>query len=195
MTSAENAKSAQIVDEKAQSIVRFTFPAVFAVFAIFAQVSRARLEGAALTPQTFASLWTQAKQGQAPDDPELARVQKYMLMHDDLHALFDAFERDPATPPVRGGENLMLHIIMDATIEKALEWDQPPGIRKMLQGMLDGALDPAVAFHVLSNAMQDEFLDAAAKGNAMNPSDFMIRASQYATREFAARRGEQEKAD
>ena len=143
-----------------------------------------------MTPQTFASLWTSAKQGKTPDDPELARVQKYMLMHDDMHELFDAFERDPSTPPVRDGENLMLHIVMDSATEKALEWDQPPGIRKMLQGMLDGALDPAVAFHVLSNAMQHEYLDAAAKDREMDQSDFMIRASQYAQQAFAAKQKE-----
>jgi hypothetical protein len=140
-----------------------------------------------VTPQTFASLWTQAKRQEAPDDPELARIQKYMVMHDDMHALFDDFERDPSQPPVRDGENLMLHILMDATTEKALEWDQPPGIRKMLQEMLDGAIDPAVAFHALSRAMQDEYLDAAAKGDDMNQSDFMIRASQYAKQAFAER--------
>jgi hypothetical protein len=148
-----------------------------------------------VTPQTFASLWTQAKRGQAPDDPELARVQKYMLMHDDMHALFDAFERDPANPPLRDGENLMLHIVMDSATEKALEWDQPPGIRMMLQGMLDGALDPAVAFHVLSQAMLHEYLAAAAKAQDMDPSDFMIRASQYAQRAFADYRNGQRKAD
>ena len=148
-----------------------------------------------MTPQIFASLWTSAKKQETPDDPELARIQKYMVMHDDMHELFDAFARDPTRPPVRGGENLMLHIVMDSATEKALEWDQPPGIRKMLQGMLDGALDPAVAFHVLSNAMQHEFLAAAAKGHDMDQSDFMIRASQYARQAFVDKRNEQRDAD
>jgi hypothetical protein len=93
-----------------------------------------------VTPQIFASLWTQAKRQETPDDAELARIQKYMVMHDDMHAHFERFAQDPSQPPIRDGENLMLHIIMDATIEKALEWDQPPGIRKMLQGMLDGVM-------------------------------------------------------
>ena len=148
-----------------------------------------------MTPQIFASLWTRAKRQETPDDPELARIQKYMVMHDDMHELFERFEADPTQPPIRDGENLMLHIIMDAAIEKALEWDQPPGIRKMLQGMLDGALDPAVAFHVLSQAMQHEFLAAAAKGMEMDQSDFMIRASQYANQAFADKRGELPKED
>ena len=148
-----------------------------------------------MTPQIFASLWTQAKRQETPDDAELARIQKYMVMHDDMHAHFERFAQDPSQPPIRDGENLMLHIIMDATIEKALEWDQPPGIRKMLQGMLDGAIDPAVAFHALSNAMQHEFLAAAAKGNEMDQSDFMIRASQYAKQAFAEKRDEQQKED
>ena len=143
-----------------------------------------------MTPQIFASLWTQAKRQETPEDPELARIQKYMLMHDDMHEQFDAFERDPARPPVRDGENLMLHIVMDSATEKALEWDQPPGIRKMLQGMLDGAIDPAVAFHALSNAMQHEFLAAAAKGQEMDQINFMVRAGQYAKQAFEAKQKE-----
>ena len=148
-----------------------------------------------MTPQIFASLWTKAKRQETPDDPELARIQKYMVMHDDMHEVFERFEQDQSQPPIKGGENLMLHIIMDSAIEKALEWDQPPGIRKMLQGMLDGALDPTVAFHVLSSAMQHEYLAAAAKGREMDQSDFMIRASQYAKQAFSEKQKEQPKED
>ncbi len=143
-----------------------------------------------MTPQIFASLWTSAKKQETPDDPELARIQKYMVMHEDMHEAFERFVADPSQPPIRGGENLMLHIIMDSTIEKALEWDQPPGIRKMLQGMLDVAVEPTVAFHVLSSAMQHEFLAAAAKGREMDQSDFMIRANEYAQQAFADKQKE-----
>jgi hypothetical protein len=48
---------------------------------------------------------------------------------------------------------------------------------------------------VLSQAMQHEFLAAAAKGKEMDQSDFMIRASQYANQAFADKRGEQPKED
>jgi hypothetical protein len=143
-----------------------------------------------VTPEIFASLWTKAKRRETPDDAELARLQKYMVMHDDMHEAWDRFEQDPSQPPLRDGENLMLHVIMDAATEKALEWDQPPGIRKMLQGLLDGAVEPTAAFHVLSQAMQHEFLAAAAKGNEMDQIDFMVRAKKYADQAFAERRGE-----
>jgi hypothetical protein len=43
--------------------------------------------------------------------------------------------------------------------------------------------------------MQHEFLAAAAKGNEMDQSDFMIRASQYAKQAFAEKRDEQQKED
>ena len=60
----------------------------------------------------------------------------------------------------------------------------------MLQGMLDGAIDPAVAFHALSNAMQHEFLAAAATGQEMDQINFMVRAGQYAKQAFEAKQKE-----
>ncbi len=133
-----------------------------------------------LTPQTFAALWTMAKRDEVPDDAEHARLQKFMKLHGDMHDAWEAFEQDPAEPPVRDGENLMLHILMDATVEKALEWGQPPGIREMMQGMLDRGVEPTAAFHVLSHAMQHEYLHAAAQGQPMDQDQFMARAERYA---------------
>jgi len=142
---------------------------------------------AELTPQIFISLWTSAKKQESPDDPDLARMQKYMMMHDDMHPHFELFEQDPSGPLMADGENLMLHIAMDAATEKALEQDQPEGVRHLMQGMLDGGLDSGVAFHVLSQSMMHEFLIAAEQGQEMEHGKWMLRAGQYAQQAFQQR--------
>lgn len=140
-----------------------------------------------LTPQIFASLWTLAKQQKTHDDADLARMQKFMMMHDDMHAHFEAIESDPAGSMVVDGENLMLHIVMDAATEKALEQGEPDGIRRLMQGMLDGGLDPGTAFHVLSQSMMHEFVIAAEQKQQMDHGKWLMRAGQYAQQAFAQR--------
>ena len=85
-----------------------------------------------LTPELFVSLWNLAKAQQTPDDADLARMQKYMVMHEDMHGHFDRLLEDPSSPMEVDGENLMLHIAMDASTERCLELGEPMGIREVM---------------------------------------------------------------
>lgn len=133
-----------------------------------------------LTPDLFISLWRMAKAQQTPDDDDLSRMQKFMIMHEDMHEHFDRFEADPSSPMVVDGENLMLHIAMDAAAERSLELGEPPGIRQVMQGMLDDGVEPDRAFHAVSQAMLHAFVLAAEQGQEFGPDDFLFRAQQYA---------------
>ena len=133
-----------------------------------------------LTREIFAEIWTAAKTGQRNADDGLARIQKFMVMHEDMHAHFDRIAADPAAPVEVGGENLMLHVAMDAATEQCLEADDPSGVRLLMQNMIDQRFEPGRAFHVLSQAMTHEFLTAARAGNEMDKQRFLTRATSYA---------------
>jgi hypothetical protein len=125
-------------------------------------------------------LWNLTKAGQAPADEELARMQKYMAMHEDMHAHFERIAQDPSAPLDVDGENLPLHIAMDAATEAALERGEPDGLREIMQGMLSANVDPSMAFHAISQAMMHEFVIAASNGQEMDLNQFLARAANYA---------------
>jgi hypothetical protein len=133
-----------------------------------------------LTRAIFVDIWNAAKAGQRNADDGLARIQKFMMMHQDMHAHFDRIAADPAEPVEVGGESLMLHLAMDAATEQALEADDPSGIRLLMQSMIDQKFEPGRAFHVLSQAMTHEFLIAARAGGEMDRQRFLARATSYA---------------
>lgn len=136
-------------------------------------------EGQNLTPQTLVRLWTMAKAQETPDDEALAAFQKFMVMHEDMHEYWEQLAADPSTSLEVDGENLMLHIAMDAATMRALELNQPPGLKDLLQAMLTKGFDQGRAFHVLSQAMQHEFLESAEKGQEMNVQGWLRRATDY----------------
>ena len=133
-----------------------------------------------LTREIFVELWKMTKAAQPPQDAELARMQKYMAMHEDMHPHFEQIEQDPAAPLEVDGENLMIHIAMDAAAEAALEQDEPAGVRDLMQGMLSANVDPGIAFHAISQALMHEFIAAASAGQGMALDQFLARATAYA---------------
>jgi hypothetical protein len=48
-----------------------------------------------------------------------------MILHEDMHEIWDRLVDDPRTSLEIDGENLLLHIAMDAATEKALESKRP----------------------------------------------------------------------
>jgi hypothetical protein len=133
-----------------------------------------------LNREIFVGLWTAARSGKTSDVADEAILQKYMLMHEDMHAHFDRIEQDPSASMEVGGENLMLHIAMDAATEKSLEQDEPSGVRMLMQQMLSSGFDPGVAFHVISQAMMHETIIAGEAGQEFEPRKFLHRAASYA---------------
>jgi len=138
-----------------------------------------------ITRDVFVSLWMQAKAGQSPADADLARMQKFMLMHDDMHEHLDRFAANPSCPMEVDGENLMLHIAMDAATEKTLETDEPAGIRDLMQSLLSAGIEPGRAFHVLSQAMLHAFIIAAGEEREMAVEEYLQRAADYSRQVIA----------
>jgi hypothetical protein len=133
-----------------------------------------------LTPQVLAELWIAARKRQAPDDPDLAAFQKFMVLHEDMHEIWDRLVDDPGVSLEIDGENLLVHIAMDAATEKALEKNDPAGLPGVFALLVQGGFDQGRAFHVLSQAMEHEFLTAAAQNQEMTSDGFMSRAREYA---------------
>ncbi|HVR87733.1 MAG TPA: hypothetical protein VMU54_25625, partial [Planctomycetota bacterium] len=71
-----------------------------------------------LTPALLAGLWKDLKEERPSEDEALAAFQKFMLLHEDMHGLWDRLVDDPSTPVEVNGENVLLHIAMDAACEK-----------------------------------------------------------------------------
>lgn len=132
-----------------------------------------------LTPEIFAEIWKRTRADERVEDPDLARMQKFMLLHEDLHELWDKLLADPSTPLEVEGENMMLHIAMDAATEGSLEAGQPEGIRGLFQALTTAGFDEGQAFHVLAQAMAHEFLTAAEKGEELRLDLYLNRATDY----------------
>ena len=133
-----------------------------------------------LTPALLAQLWTAAKNQQAPGDEDLAAFQKFMILHEDMHAYWDRLVEDPTISLEVEGENLLLHIAMDAATEKALEKNEPEGLPAIFALLVEGGFDQSRAFHVIAQAMEHEFLTAASQNQEMTLDGFMNRAKEYA---------------
>ncbi|HVE40930.1 MAG TPA: hypothetical protein VNM14_13635 [Planctomycetota bacterium] len=133
-----------------------------------------------ITPALLAELWKSARKREAPDDEELAAFQKFMVLHEDMHEVWDRLVDDPTTSLEIDGENLLLHIAMDAATEKALESNDPAGLPGVFALLVQGGFDQSRAFHVIAQAMEHEFLTAAAQEQEMTSDGFMSRAKEYA---------------
>ena len=143
-----------------------------------------------LTPAVFAEIWTATKAERALENPDLARFQKFMVLHEDLHPLWDKLVGDPATSLEVEGENMMLHIAMDAATEAALEAGQPEGLRGLFQGLAQAGFDEGRAFHVLSQAMMHEFIIQAEQGKELSLDLFLNRATDYTSQAMRALKSE-----
>jgi len=139
-------------------------------------------EGAekALTPAVLAGLWKDAREKRIPSDEGLSAFQKFMILHEDMHAIWDRLLEDPSTSLEVDGENLLLHIAMDAATEKALEMNEPAGLPGIFALLVEGGFDQSRAFHVIAQAMEHEFLTAASQQQEMTMDGFMSRAKEYA---------------
>ena len=133
-----------------------------------------------LTPALLADLWKAARKREAPGDEELAALQKFMVLHEDMHEIWDRLIDDPTTSLEVDGENLLLHIAMDAATEKALENNDPAGLPGIFALLVQGGFDQSRAFHVIAQAMEHEFLTAASQQQEMTMDGFMSRAKEYA---------------
>src|SRR4051812_43843128 len=103
-----------------------------------------------LTPALLGDLWKAARLKQVPSDEGLAAFQKFMILHEDMHAVWERLADDPSTSLEIDGENLMLHIAMDAATEKALEQNQPEGLPGVFALLVEGGFDQSRAFHVIA---------------------------------------------
>ena len=132
-----------------------------------------------LTPTVFAEIWTATRADRQVENPDLARFQKFMVLHEDLHPLWDRLVQDASTSLEIEGENMMLHVAMDAATEAALEAGQPEGLRGLFQALTQAGFDEGRAFHVLSQAMMHEFVIQAEQGKEMSLDLFLNRATDY----------------
>ena len=103
-----------------------------------------------------------------------------MILHEDMHPHWEKLEKDPGEPLLVDGENLLVHIAMDASTMRALETNEPEGLSPLYALLIQNGLEQGVAFHVLSQAMQHEFLSAATQGQEMELPKFLARATEYA---------------
>lgn len=138
-----------------------------------------------LTPALLAGLWKDVKRDRIAEDESLAAFQKFMLLHEDMHPIWDRLLDDPQTPLDVEGENLMLHIAMDAATEKSLMKNEPMGIQAVFAALVAGGFDEGRAFHVVQQAMMHEFLTAASQGQEMSMDGFLSRAREYGRQAIA----------
>jgi hypothetical protein len=135
-----------------------------------------------LNSDVLRNLWIMAKAGQKHEDPEYQRIQKYMVLHGDMHEIWDRLEADPSTSLVIDNHDVMLHIGMDAAAEKSIEQDEPKGMQQLFVVMRNAGIEETVAFHVISRSLYMEFLQAATLGKEVEMDKLYARAAEL-TRE------------
>jgi len=129
-----------------------------------------------------ADLWKHAKEKKTPKEPFLQSVLRFMILHENFHPMWEKLVADPTIPLVVDGENVVLHVAMDAAAENAITTDRPEGIRDLFESLEARGLEKGRAFHVISRAMMDEYLVAAEAGEPMDLVRYYARAKDYAGR-------------
>jgi hypothetical protein len=117
-----------------------------------------------------------------PKEPYLQSVLRFMLLHENFHAMWDKLAADPTIPLVVDGENVVLHVAMDAAAENAIQTDRPEGIKDLFEDLQARGVEKERAFHVISAAMRDEYLLAGEAGEPMDQVRLFVRARDYAGR-------------
>jgi len=135
-----------------------------------------------LNAAVLADLWKHAKAKKTPKEPYLQAVLRFMILHENFHPWWEKLAADPTIPLVVDGENLVVHIAMDAAAENAIQTDRPEGIRDLFEDLQARGMEKERAFHVVSRAMADEFLLAGEAGEQMDLVKFYVRAKAYAGR-------------
>lgn len=142
-----------------------------------------------LTPAMLGEMWTMHKAGRTPEEPFLEAVQKFMVLHQDLHDWWDRLAADPGTAVVDGERNVLVHVAMDATTERALRENAPQGVLEAYGHLIAAGVGEGEAFHVISAAMEHEFLISAAGGREMELENFLKRAQEYVAQTLRSRPG------
>lgn len=132
-----------------------------------------------LTPALLAGLWKDLKEERASDDESLAAFQKFMLLHEDMHPLWDRLLDDPSTSLEVHGENALMHIAMDVACERSLQRNEPAGIQAVFAALVQGGFEAGYAFHVVQQALMHEFMTAASQNQEMSPEGYLSRAREY----------------
>jgi hypothetical protein len=132
-----------------------------------------------LTPALLAGLWKDLKEERASEDESLAAFQKFMLLHEDMHPIWDRLVDDLSTPLEVQGENVLLHIAMDVACERSLQKNEPAGIQAVFAALVQGGFDAGDAFHVVQQALTHEFLTAASQNQEMSGDGYLSRAREY----------------
>lgn len=135
-----------------------------------------------LNAAVVADLWRHAKANQTPKGPFLQSVLRFMLLHENFHPMWEKLAADPTIPLVVDGENIVLHVAMDAAAENAIQTDRPEGIRELFEDLQAGGVERGRAFHVVSKAMADEYLLAGESGEPMDLVKVYARAKEYGAR-------------
>jgi hypothetical protein len=135
-----------------------------------------------LNAAIVADLWKKAKEDRTPKEPYLQAVLKFMLLHENFHPMWEKLAADPTISLVVDGENVVLHVAMDAAAENAIQTDRPEGIRDLFENLQARGVEQGRAFHVISKAMMDEYLVAAEAGEPMDLARLYARAKDYSVR-------------
>ena len=135
-----------------------------------------------LNAAVVGDLWKKAKENKTPKEPYLQSVLRFMFLHENFHEMWEKLAADPTLPLVIDGENVVLHVAMDAAAENAIQTDRPEGIKELFESLEQGGMEKGRAFHAISKAMMDEYLVAAEAGEPMDLVRFYARAKDYAVR-------------
>lgn len=138
-----------------------------------------------LNAAVVADLWKKSKVNKTPKDPFLQSVLRFMLLHENFHPMWEKIAADPTIPLVVDGDNVVLHVAMDAAAENAIQTDRPEGIRELFEELQARGMEKERAFHVISRAMNDEYLLAGEAGEPLDLVRFYARAKDYSVRALA----------
>jgi hypothetical protein len=124
--------------------------------------------------QVFFSAWQKFRQQQPLDGVENLIVNALSL-HPEYHSFFDDIENniDKDFSPDLAQSNPFLHLGMHISIEEQLSIDQPEGIKKAYQQLLNKHQDPHKIQHLMMECLGKVILEAQQANTIPDNSNYL----------------------
>lgn len=125
--------------------------------------------------QFFFDAWAKYRAGQALSDLEAMAVE-HIGRHPEYHAVLEQPERhrERDWQPEMGETNPFLHLSMHLAITEQVSIDQPPGVRRRYQALVERFADPHAAEHAVMDCLA-EMLWQAQRNHRPPDGDAYLR--------------------
>ncbi|MFP4494801.1 MAG: DUF1841 family protein [Halochromatium sp.] len=125
--------------------------------------------------QTYLTAWRKARAGE-PLEPVERLIVEVAERHPEYHALLEQGESALGREwlPEGGESNPFLHMALHIALQEQVSTNQPPGIRRLYQGMIAACLgDAHAAEHRILDCLAEELWKIQRDGREFRPKAYL----------------------